>query len=358
MSAVPGVSSAIPGEQAELWACTLELLRRSGPWPKGDYQRQVHAAFLRWLQAVDPSLAEELHRPNAIRPFTVAVLGEQERQPSPTVALRCTVLDRHVFQAFVQRCLPGGGSTSWRLHDTAFELTRVSLVPDSSGWTGWANFAGLLGQAATAPVITIAFATPTAFSMGDETQSAVANGVAADAVALGERAGENGGASETAGVISPIAAVGVERTVSPVDDREANDTVASSITTREIGQVVAGAPRRRDGRKRIELFPQPRWVWESWVRKWNAFAPTERTIDVRAIAAVAERGLVADYELRTVTLDYGRFPQKGFTGWVRYDFRAASELERRQLNALADFAFYAGTGYKTAQGMGQTRRRP
>jgi len=166
MSVLHGVSSVTPGGEAELWACTLDLLWRSGPRPSGDYQRQVHAAFLRWLQAVNPSLTDELHHPNALRPFTVAVLGENGRQPGPTVALRCTVLDRRVFHAFVQRCLPGGGSPIWRLHDAEFALTRVSFVPDSSGWTGWATFAGLLAQAGAVTGITVEFATPTAFSMG------------------------------------------------------------------------------------------------------------------------------------------------------------------------------------------------
>jgi len=355
MSAVHGVSSGIPGDEAELWACTLDLLWRSGSRPSGDYQRQVHAAFLRWLQAVDPSLTDELHRPNALRPFTIAVLGEKGHHPSLRMTLRCTVLDRRVFQAFVQRCLPGGGSTIWRLHGAAFELTHVSLLPDSSGWTGWANFAGLLRQASAVPGIAIEFVTPTAFSMGDEVQGAATNDVMSVPAVLGEHSGD-GGASETAGIISPIVAVVAERAVSPVADCEGNETITSSATARECTPVAA--PPRWDGRKRIELFPQPRWVWESWMRKWNAFASPAQCIDMRAVAAAAARGLVADYELRTVTLDYGRFPQKGFVGWVRYDFRAATERELRQLNALADFACYAGTGYKTAQGMGQTRRRP
>ena len=355
MSALHGVSSALPGGEGELWACTLDLLWRSGPRPSGDYQRQVHAAFLRWLQAVDPSLTDELHRPNALRPYTVAVLGEKGPQPSPRMTLRCTVLDHRVFQAFVQRCLPGGGSTAWQLRDAVFELTRISLVSDRSGWTGWMTFAGLLDQASAVPGITIEFVTPTAFSMGDEGQEAATNVVVSVPAVLDEHSGD-GGASEPAEIIRPIAAVVTERAASPVVDREGNESIASPTTVPD--RTPAAAPHRRDGRKRIELFPQPRWVWESLVRKWNAFAPQAQRMDIRAVAAVAARGLVADYELRTVTLDYGRFPQKGFVGWVRYEFRAATERELRELHALADFAFYAGTGYKTAMGMGQTRRRP
>ena len=45
----------------------------------------------------------------------------------------------------------------------------------------------------------------------------------------------------------------------------------------------------------------------------------------------------------------------GFVGMCVYRLRGLSEQERRELTALANFAFYAGTGRKTAMGMGQTR---
>ena len=309
--------------EAEVWAATIALLQRGGTPLAGDRQRQVHGAFLRWLQAVDPALTDDLHRPNAIRPFTVAALVP-ERRPSPTVALRCTLLDRRVFQAFIQRCLPGGGSAIWRLGDAEFELTHVTLVASGGGWTGWTSFATLLDQARAEPAITVEFATPTAFSLGDDAQGAAAAGAAGTPALTGEHTAGDGDTTETGEASKPAAA----------------------------------AARHQGGRKRIELFPQPRWLWESWARKWNAFAPPPRQMDVRGVGDTAARGLVADYELRTVTLDYRKFPQKGFTGWARYDLRAATERGLRQLNALADFAFYAGTGYKTALGMGQTRRRP
>jgi CRISPR-associated endoribonuclease Cas6 len=55
-------------------------------------------------------------------------------------------------------------------------------------------------------------------------------------------------------------------------------------------------------------------------------------------------------------LRFRRSPQVGFVGQVTYGLMAENEAARCQLNALADFAFYAGVGIKTTMGMGQTRR--
>ena len=57
-----------------------------------------------------------------------------------------------------------------------------------------------------------------------------------------------------------------------------------------------------------------------------------------------------------LVLRFRRAPQVGFVGQVTYGLMAESEAARCQLNALADFAFYAGVGMKTAMGMGQCRR--
>jgi CRISPR-associated endoribonuclease Cas6 len=304
--------TTLPASAAELWAVLVTLLKRNGAPLKGSWQRQVHAAFLHWLQAVDPELTAELHRPNVIRPFTVAMLPSQGSERSQIVSLRCTLLDHRVFRAFMQRCLPAGGSGTWILRGAELELTAVTVMSDEGGWTGWTNFASLISRARPSRVTTIEFITPTAFSLGGGAQgSAIEDG------------------KETA-ILFPAAPQ----------------------------EIAAESAAAASGWKRIELFPHPHRVWESWARKWNAFAPPPLRIDLRRIVSLAERGLVADYELQTVTLDYGRFPQKGFIGWVRYEFRAATVQELQHLNALADFAFYAGTGYKTAQGMGQTRRRP
>ena len=102
--------------------------------------------------------------------------------------------------------------------------------------------------------------------------------------------------------------------------------------------------------------------YQSWVNKWNAFAPMQ--IDKRRLLdfVTDHAGLTAiDSENRV--LDFGRNKIRGFIGSCAYQFfielQAADtpDLEMlRWVNLLADFAFYCGTGYKTTMGMGQTRR--
>lgn len=109
-------------------------------------------------------------------------------------------------------------------------------------------------------------------------------------------------------------------------------------------------------RKRLALFPEPAWVWESWARKWSLFGPP-----VAGLATIgnwaARLVLVSAYRLETCTLDFGRFQERGFVGNVAYVLPPDTPEEiARTLNLLADFAFYAGTGYKTAMGLGLTRR--
>ncbi|HEY8743152.1 MAG TPA: CRISPR system precrRNA processing endoribonuclease RAMP protein Cas6 [Chloroflexota bacterium] len=110
-------------------------------------------------------------------------------------------------------------------------------------------------------------------------------------------------------------------------------------------------------RKRLALFPQPAWLWGSWARKWQRFGPPLPGLE--GAAQEAERWLlVSSYQLATQTLDLGRFRQKGFAGWVDFMWQPGVPAEVAQrLQMLAAFAPYAGTGYKTAMGLGVTRLR-
>lgn len=103
------------------------------------------------------------------------------------------------------------------------------------------------------------------------------------------------------------------------------------------------------------LFPLPESVFGSYLRRWNALAPVEldqaRVLDAVAAHVVAER-----YELRTRVVPYGVAQYNGFVGYCQYRILSQDTETRRVLNLLADFALFAGTGQKTTQGMGQTRR--
>jgi CRISPR-associated endoribonuclease Cas6 len=102
------------------------------------------------------------------------------------------------------------------------------------------------------------------------------------------------------------------------------------------------------------LFPIPSNVFHSYRERWNAFTPFP--IDEGFIPWVEQNVAVEAHELRTQMIWFGDFQLHGFTGWCRYTAKDQDATRLTQLNALADFAFFCGTGQKTTQGMGQTRR--
>ncbi|HHS98464.1 MAG TPA: CRISPR system precrRNA processing endoribonuclease RAMP protein Cas6 [Chloroflexi bacterium] len=107
-------------------------------------------------------------------------------------------------------------------------------------------------------------------------------------------------------------------------------------------------------------LPDPLLVYQSWLSRWNTFAPEDLRINVALLDVVAAHVAVGRYNLRTEMVDLGGNRKAvGFVGWVEYRIlrpHLPGEEWIRYLNLLADYAAYCGTGHKTAQGMGQTRR--
>lgn len=110
--------------------------------------------------------------------------------------------------------------------------------------------------------------------------------------------------------------------------------------------------------KKVVVLPEPDLVFGSLARSWNNLAPPPLQLDRDALLSYVEEHVVVKRlrGLKTQMLRFRRSPQVGFVGCVTYGLMAENEAARCQLNTLADFAFYAGVGMKTAMGMGQTRR--
>jgi CRISPR-associated endoribonuclease Cas6 len=109
----------------------------------------------------------------------------------------------------------------------------------------------------------------------------------------------------------------------------------------------------RSGGKRNVVFPEPELVFGSYLNRWQAFSPV-RLDD--SISSWLDRMVVARYKLESRILNFGSYQEVGFTGRCRFEVdRNTPEKAVLVLNALADFAFYCGTGAKTTMGMGQTR---
>ncbi|MCL0053026.1 CRISPR-associated endoribonuclease Cas6 [Dehalococcoidales bacterium] len=102
------------------------------------------------------------------------------------------------------------------------------------------------------------------------------------------------------------------------------------------------------------LFPEPRLVLSSLLKRWNVFSKTKLADEVSEIFPLIQ---VSNYSLRTELVNFSKYKIIGFKGRIEYRLPQKSPGTLLQAtNALADFAFYAGVGTKTTMGMGQTRR--
>ena len=98
----------------------------------------------------------------------------------------------------------------------------------------------------------------------------------------------------------------------------------------------------------VQTFPLPELVFNSLHRRWNIFAPEQYHLP-----SCEWNAAVTAYELKTYALKMEGGTEVGAQGWVRYRF---IDLEiARNATILANFAFFAGVGRKTAMGMGQTQ---
>ena len=107
-------------------------------------------------------------------------------------------------------------------------------------------------------------------------------------------------------------------------------------------------------------LPDPALVYQSWLARWNEFAPPDVRINVALLDIVTAHVAVSRYDLRTEMVDLGENRKVvGFVGVVQYNVIRAGMIGEewlRRLNLLADYATFCGTGHKTAQGMGMTER--
>jgi len=102
------------------------------------------------------------------------------------------------------------------------------------------------------------------------------------------------------------------------------------------------------------LFPDPKLVFSSLLRRWNAFSETKLPEEyIKSFASIK----VSSYDLHTELVHFSRYKMIGFKGRTEFELpKDLGEPFQRVVNALADFAPYAGVGVKTAMGMGQTGR--
>jgi CRISPR-associated endoribonuclease Cas6 len=101
-------------------------------------------------------------------------------------------------------------------------------------------------------------------------------------------------------------------------------------------------------------FPLPHLVWGSLLDRWNMFS-SSLILDREFKREFEEGLLLANWSGETRRVEMGRRRTVGFLG--KFTYRLADSHKKLQslLAMLAEFAFYAGVGWQTSHGMGQSR---
>jgi CRISPR-associated endoribonuclease Cas6 len=281
----------------------------------------VHGAFLHWLEAVAPGVADWLHEGQKRRLFTCSSLqfnrpvharlkAEQGNihlplDPRETYTVRLTLLLGELFPLF-HEALTSFDSTRvrlgappfLRLGKQFFLLEEVIITNDDpTGWTGFISFSSLVEQASQLrfkreATLTLDFASLTTFSRGN------------------------------------------------------NKTGYGFHSL---------------------MLPLPQSVFQNLARRWQDIAPPELAGLVqneRLEHYLQDDGvIIADYELKAHHIHLTTHRQRGFVGTCTYQLRGPDEptsadaplTPRQQIALLAQLAFYTGIGSKTAMGLGQAR---
>ena len=222
----------------------------------------LHANVFDWLRRGDPNLAEELHRSNKTKPFTISPLGSAGEQRR----FRLTLLRDDLCPP-----LEKGISQVSSVDIVRQKLSIVKVEPQ------YRSYEEIREEAEKAKRIRLRFLSPTSFHSGD--------------------------------IHYPL--------------------------------------------------PDPWKVFQSYLSRWNLFAPAELRFNINTMDVVDAHIALSYYKLHTEVVDFGRSKEIGFVGLAQYTVTRANLLGPeilKRLNALADYAYFCGTGRKTTQGMGQTKR--
>jgi CRISPR-associated endoribonuclease Cas6 len=158
-----------------LYSLILELTANNATTLPISTGHQTHALFLNIIAQVDPALAARLHNEAGYRPFTVSSLrGPTEQgknlllRPGQLCRLRVTLLDGGPLWQALCTCFLEGRLTTVTLDTAELTLRRLLSTPtvDPTGWAASTDWQTMAATAASNS-ITIRFASPTAFSLGD-----------------------------------------------------------------------------------------------------------------------------------------------------------------------------------------------
>jgi CRISPR-associated endoribonuclease Cas6 len=164
-----------------------------------------------------------------------------------------------------------------------------------------------------------------------------------------------------------IELAGLPLDVTGVAVRDEQFPLAASFSWDELGEILLKPPNRFpsfeiltpvafDENGRVQPFPLAGLFYGSLLERWNAFAPVAIPAEVRRFA---EECLVPrEFELRSRRVRIGATTMNGAAGRFSYTLLRRDPYYEAPLAALGRFAFFAGAGMHTSQGMGLVVPRP
>lgn len=100
-------------------------------------------------------------------------------------------------------------------------------------------------------------------------------------------------------------------------------------------------------------FPLPNSLVASWLRRWQAYAPIALSDGLPEL--VYQKTVINAYSLKTAPVQEGKRLTVGCVGHLSFRALQMHPADRAAISALAHYAFFAGSGHRTTQGMGITR---
>ncbi len=101
-------------------------------------------------------------------------------------------------------------------------------------------------------------------------------------------------------------------------------------------------------------LPDPQKVFLNLLQKWNHYSPINLGDNFTEI--IAQSVFPGACKIATRIMHFDKYKQVGFTGTCTYVIKKGQDdIMARVIHMLAEYAFYAGIGYKTTMGMGQGR---
>ena len=100
-------------------------------------------------------------------------------------------------------------------------------------------------------------------------------------------------------------------------------------------------------------IPLPDNLARSWLSRWQAFAPL--ALPGNVLDKVRSSVSISSYKLHTRMMKEETRSLSGCMGSLRLQAHKLPPSDCAALDLLTEYAFYCGSGHKTAQGLGQTR---